>query len=202
MSDKGESAQLEKRISSLLAAVKRLGGEVAELRENVTAIGLILDELARRVRAIEAMARAAKTGEPLEKSDLEALRLGLAGSLQEAVRDIDAALRGMLNAELEKINSNMSLLVEEYAKMSQEVAMFRAALKDFTSLNAEELKELKSEVYSQKAAIHNLSLVVYGLEGRLRELEEKVLPELKDLKLLSVYSEGKAAPRGAPRKKR
>ena len=96
----------------------------------------------------------------------------------------------------DRVNRQLSLLVEENAKVGQEVEMVKIEGRDRLALIVEDLKRLRDEVYMQRASIRDLSVLVYELDERFRRLEEKLLAELESLKLLTIHSASKVEETG------
>jgi predicted nucleic acid-binding Zn-ribbon protein len=73
--------------------------------------------------------------------------------------------------------------------VAKDLQAFRMEERERLLSTMEEVKTLKEEVAELRSKINEMNLLIYSIEMKMRELEEKLFNELTEIKLLMISKE-------------
>jgi len=184
-----EYVELEEEILPALAV------GVRRLSDGVRGLKLQVETLSKQVAALKE--ESAKLAQLLEanKRLLDEERRAVLERYEEFTKTagellgkLQANVKALLDLELGDLGSRLAALTNSVDGVAKDLQAFRMEGRERLLSTMEEVKTLKEEVAELRSKINEMNLLIYSIEMKMRELEEKLFNELTEIKLLLMIS--------------
>ncbi|MDW8003976.1 MAG: hypothetical protein RMI04_04120 [Thermofilaceae archaeon] len=108
----------------------------------------------------------------------------LSHTLENFLTKLESNLKSILDLELSDVNKRLANFSVVLDSLTQEVYSSKLENKEKSIEILENMKILTDEIYQLKNKINDMNILIYSLEIRIRNIEEKITTELTELKLL------------------
>jgi len=185
-----EYVELEEEVLPALAV------GVRRLSDGVRGLKLQLETLSKQVAALrEESAKLAQLLEVNKRLLDEERRAVLeryeefSKAASELLGRLQANVKALLDLELGNLGSRLAALTNSIDSMAKDLQAFKLEEKERILHTMEEVKILKEEIMELRSKMNEMNLLIYSMEMRLAEIEEKMLKELTEIKLLMISEE-------------
>jgi|GEM_PF-1123067 len=182
-----EYVELEEEVLPALAV------GVRRLSDGVRGLKLQLETLSKQVAALrEESSKLAQLLEANKRLFDEERRTVLeryeefSKTMSEVLGRLQANVKALLDLELGNLSSKLAALANSVDGMVKDLQAFKLEEKDMILYVIEEVKMLKEEIMELRSKINEMNLIIYSMEMKLAEIEEKMLKELTEMKLLMI----------------
>jgi len=185
-----EYVELEEEVLPALAV------GVRRLSDGVRGLKLQLETLSKQVAALrEESAKLAQLLEVNKRLLDEERRAVLeryeefSKAASELLGRLQANVKALLDLELGNLGSRLAALTNSIDSMAKDLQAFKLEEKERILHTMEEVKILKEEIMELRSKMNEMNLLIYSMEMKLAEIEEKMLKELTEIKLLMISEE-------------
>ncbi len=182
-----EYVELEEEVLPALAV------GVRRLSDGVRGLKLQLETLSKQVAALrEESSKLAQLLEANKRLFDEERRTVLeryeefSKTMSEVLGRLQANVKALLDLELGNLSSKLAALANSVDGVVKDLQAFKLEEKDMILYVIEEVKMLKEEIMELRSKINEMNLIIYSMEMKLAEIEEKMLKELTEMKLLMI----------------
>ena len=179
-----EYVEYEEVLPALALGMRRLS-------DGVQALKMQLEDLAKQIsrfreditKLLELLESSKKTFEEGQK-ELVARYEDAFKRLDGFLSRLETTVKNAVELELRGLNYKLSSFTESLNTLSADLYAHGLQEKERLSEVVEDVKTLSGEVYELKSKINELSSLIYSLEIRVSNLEDKLINDLTELKLL------------------